>query len=300
MIKISIIIPTFNRKNHLERILLDLRSRTTKSLALSTTVIDDGSNDGTKVLLKKCFPEVNVIEGNGNWWYTKCMNEGFKAVEKYYPDYFLTLNDDIKLADNYFEKLEDIISIIDNNTIVNSISLTSTKPHQIVFCGVKKYIRWRGKSVRYFPPFKEIPLDELTGMYSTWIISGRGILIPIKILQELNYFDEKFPQYGSDDDFGLRAIENGYKVFVSRDLKIFEDTKLTSKGIAFNNDGFVVFIKSFFNKYSVNSLSKLIRFTIKHGYPVLLPLNIIIGILGTSYAYYFKYNKFKMTNNGQS
>ena len=136
-------------------------------------------------------------------------------------------------------------------------------------------------------------MDKLTGLYPTWIISGRGILIPFQILQKLNYFDEKFPQYGSDDDFGLRAIEAGYKLMISRDLKLFEDTKLTSKGIAYNNDGIWTFITSFFNKYSINSIQKKIRFSIKHGYPILLPINIIISIIGTSYAYFIKYREYK-------
>jgi len=298
MFKILLIIPTHNRKSNLSVLLNNiLRHNLTKKIMLNIIIVVAHSTDGTIEMLANSYPDIKVILGNENWWYTKCMNEGFKAAEIFNPDYVLTLNDDVILADNYFIKLFELIKSIDDKTIVSSISLTSTKPHKVVTGGVKKYIRWRAKSIRYFPPFAEVPLDQLTGLYPTWIISGRGILIPYNILKELNYFDEKFPQYGSDDDFGLRAIKAGYKVLISRDLKIFENTRLTSKGAAFNKDGTITFIKSFFNKYSVNSLQKTIRYTIKHGYAVLLPLNILITIIGTSYAYFFKYRKYKATQN---
>lgn len=297
MIKIFIIIPSFNRKEYLKKLLLQLITQeSNKHVYFNIIVVNDSSTDGTSEMLREEFSQVITVLGNGNWWYTKCMNEGFKAAEKYNPDFVLTLNDDVILANDYFEKLAEILSCIDNNTIVNSISLTSTKPHRIVFGGVKKYIRWRGKCIKYFQPFAELPLGSLSGLYPTWIISGRGILIPYKILKELNYFDEKFQQYDSDDDFGLRAIKAGYKVLISRDLKIFENTKLTSKGVAFNQDGAITFLKSFFNKHSINSLQNKIRFGTKHGYPILLPIWIAIFILGTTYAYFFKYRKFKATN----
>lgn len=298
MIEVAVIIPTHNRKLFLEKLLLQLINSANVEISQKLIVVVAGSTDGSIETLKSDFPAVKIIEGNDNWWYTKCMNEGFKAAEEYNPDFILTLNDDVVLADDYFEKLSDVIKTIDNYTIVNSISLTADKPHRIVNGGVKKYIRWRGKSIRYFKPFAEVPLDQLTGLYPTWIISGRGILIPYKILKALNYFDEKFPQYGSDDDFGLRAIKAGYKVLISRDLKIYENTKLTSKGAAFNKDGTITFIKSFFNKHSVNSLQKTIRYTLKHGYSILLPVNILITIVGTSYAYFFKYRKYKEMVNG--
>jgi len=297
MIEIAVIIPTHNRKLFLEKLLLQLINNAIAEISQKLIVVVSGSTDGTIEMLKSDFLDVKIIVGNDNWWYTKCMNEGFRFAEKQNPDFVLTLNDDIILSDDYFSQLQSLISKTDKTTIINSISLTAEKPHRVVNGGVKKYIRWRGKSIRYFRPFQEMPLAQLSGLYPTWIISGRGILIPYNILKELNYFDEKFPQYGSDDDFGLRAIKAGYKVLISRDLKIFENTRLTSKGAAFNKDGTITFIKSFFNKYSVNSLQKTIRYTIKHGYAVLLPLNILITIIGTSYAYFFKYRKYKATQN---
>lgn len=298
MLKVFVVLPTYNRKTELEKLLNQFKFSFKQNIEYDVIVVVAGSTDGTIEMLKSDFPDVKIIEGNDNWWYTKCMNEGFRFAEKQNPDFVLTLNDDVILADDYFIELNKAISQIDNKTIVSSISLTAEKPHRVVNGGVKRYIRWRGKSIRYFLPFQEVPLDQLSGLYPTWIISGRGILMPYNILKELNYFDEKFPQYGSDDDFGLRAIKAGYKVLISRDLKIFENTRLTSKGAAFNKDGTITFIKSFFNKYSVNSLQKTIRYTLKHGYPILLPLNILITIIGTSYAYFFKYRKYKRMVNG--
>ena len=69
----------------------------------------------------------------------------------------------------------------------------------------------------------------------------------MQIIRELKYFDEKnFPQYGSDDDFCLRALEKGYPVYISWDAKVFRSMNTTSTGVAFKKASLLIFLKSFF------------------------------------------------------
>jgi GT2 family glycosyltransferase len=287
--RIAIIITTFNRKELLRIILSQLLLQIGENDRI--IVIDDGSSDGTNEMLNKEFPTISIVTGTGKWWYTRSVNEGFKFASRFQPDYFLTFNDDVEIYYNYIEKIKEAAAIAGKNCIINSVAINKDCPPKITFSGVKKFIRWNGRYVRYMHPFTEVNLKNLTGIYSTEIVSGRGLLIPSNIVTELNFFDERFPQYGSDDDFGLRALKKGYKMFICYDSRIIENTKTTSAVIAYNKSTIPSFLKSFFDKYSINSIRKTILYSWKHGYKIMLPVSILIFFLGTFYAHFFKYKK---------
>lgn len=121
-----------------------------------------------------------------------------------------------------------------------------------------------------------------------------GTLLRSSIIRSLNLLDEQaYPQYGSDDDLALRAWKQGYKVYVSYDCKVFDRTGDTSKGTAFRKDSFLTFFKSFFTWNSVNYIPKELSFFYRHGIKLLMPFYLLKFILGTNYAYFIKYRKFK-------
>ncbi|NIT60625.1 MAG: glycosyltransferase, partial [Aliifodinibius sp.] len=59
MLNISIIIPTFNRKNLLERALTSVTTQTRPTEEI--IVVDDGSEDETESLVRKQFPDVRYF-----------------------------------------------------------------------------------------------------------------------------------------------------------------------------------------------------------------------------------------------
>jgi GT2 family glycosyltransferase len=105
--------------------------------------------------------------------------------------------------------------------------------------------------------------------------------------------EHTYPQYGSDDDLALRAWEKGYPVYICYSCKVFDRTTDTSKGTAFRQDSVLTFLKSFFIWNSVNYIPKEISFFYRHGIKLLMPFYLVKFILGTNYAYFFKYRKFK-------
>lgn len=69
MIKISVTIPTFNRKDYLKILLFQLENQKLNvNINLNIIVVNDGSTDGTSEMLTKELPHVTMILGNGNWW----------------------------------------------------------------------------------------------------------------------------------------------------------------------------------------------------------------------------------------
>ncbi|MBN2520482.1 MAG: glycosyltransferase family 2 protein [Bacteroidales bacterium] len=289
---IAVVIPTFNRCLSLKEVLICLNQQKLSDLFI-TVVVVDGSSDGTLEMIKDSFPNVHVVIGDGTWYYTKSINEGIKYALNFNPSFILTLNDDIIFGDIYISTLLKAAYKQGHNSMIHSISITNNDPAMVKWAGVKNYIKWRMKSLHYIKPFTLYSEESLTGIKPTMLISGRGLLLPISAISKLGLFDELFPQYGSDEDYGLRAIKNGFSLFISWDAKVFENIKSTSKGAAFNEGSVYTFIKSFFNPYTVNYYMKFIRFYYRHGIKVLLPFLFVYYLFATTWAFFLKYKKVK-------
>ena len=218
------------------------------------------------------------------------MNEGFKKSIEFGYEYVLILNDDIEIQPDYLKTLLNDYSTLPSNSILGSASISINKPHQIESAGTKQFIKWRLKFVPYFKGFK-LMNENFRGIHKSWTLSGRGTLIPVSIFNQIGLYDEKLVQYGSDDEFCIRANLNNIPVYISWNALIYNNTQLTSKGSAFKKEGLLTLLKSFYNKYSVNSLYKHVYLYNKYGYKLLLPLYLLIVISGTIKAYYFNYRK---------
>lgn len=279
---LTIVIPTFNRKDLLRNLLSQLISlaRLVNCFHVEIVVVVDGSTDGTIDMLKNEFPYVHIVCGDGNWWYTKCMNEGFKyAIKNSHPDFILSLNDDIELPDNYLLSIYNAYEKLDKESIIGSISLTYELPHRVTFSGIKKINKVFLNLSRYHDNFQEVDVNSLSGTYPSEVLPGRGMFIPIAIAKKLNFLDETFPQYHSDFDFCLRAREQGIKIYVSWNSVIYSHHKSTSSSTSYLGGGMQSLIKSYFNKYSRRYLKSEIIFYLRHGIPILLPIFLASSLL---------------------
>jgi GT2 family glycosyltransferase len=224
------------------------------------------------------FPDVHVVKGNGSWWYTKSMNKGFRQVEKLDVDYILTMNDDCHIEDGFIKTLVNASKMAGADSIVGSISFTLERPHRLFFSGTKR-INWRFYNSEPYHKFLA-PCDpeKLYGLHPTVDLPGRGMFMPVYTLRKLNYFDEAFPQYGSDTDFCLRALQQNINVYVSWDSRIFMKAERTGSGSAFVSQPFRAFLKSFLDKYSRTYVKKEMLMLWRHGSRLFLPLALTICI----------------------
>ncbi|MBW1897087.1 MAG: glycosyltransferase family 2 protein, partial [Deltaproteobacteria bacterium] len=250
-------------------------------------VVVDGSTDGTLEMLGGRFPGVRVVRGDGDWWYTRSMNEGFMHVEKLSVDHVLAMNDDCQIQDTYIETLVEAVEKAGKNSVVGSLCLTVGKPHRVFFSGIKR-INWALYSSDVYHRFlSPCDPDRLSGLHPSVVLPGRGMLIPMKILKRLDYFDETFPQYGSDDDFCLRCLEKNVGVYVSWDSRVYNEPQRTGSGSAFVKQPFFVFLKGFFYKYSRTYIKKEMVRLWRHGDKVFFPVAFTILIRKRFTDYFF-------------
>ncbi|UCH97479.1 MAG: glycosyltransferase family 2 protein [Candidatus Aminicenantes bacterium] len=284
---ITVVIPTYNRKNYLRKLLVQLKNQVLKNAATAIVVVVDGSTDGTLEMLDTEFPEVHVVKGNGNWWWTKSINQGCQWALKNRTDAVLLMNDDTEIDNNYIESLLEK-SRQQPDAIIGSLNLTRNKPYRVYFSGIKKIAWWRAKLVRYHPIFA--PYDEqMKGLYPSVALLGRGMFIPVSVFEKIGLFDERaLPQYKADFDFVLTAHENQVKTFISWDSIVYSHLELTGKGATYTRQSFFAFLKSFFQENSWTNLAHSFRYYKKHCPLLVLPLAFFIDKLRLIYSFWQK------------
>ena len=287
MTLIGIVIATHNRRELLKNLLISVsKQKLSDSIQTKVSVVDDGSTDDTGSMLINEFEHVEIINGSGNWWWTKCMNEGFKAALADEVDYILILNDDNLIQENYLSTLLSDKLQLEESSIIGSLSVSLEHEGVIDSGGVKNFNKWNFKIDNYFK-FGERLNQGIKGVKQSCILSGRGTLIPEVVFRKIGLYDEKLIQYGSDDDFILRARKAGFPVYISFNAIVYNHSSLTSIGRGFNNETLYDLTKSIFNKQSSNSICKHAYMYFKHGYKIFTPLYALITTAAT-YRNYFK------------
>ena len=264
-IRIGAIIPTFNRATSLKKILGCLQQQVFRQqpVDLLPVVVVDGSTDGTLEMLAQEFPAAAIVHGDGNYWYTRSINEGIKAARQLGCNFILTLNDDITFPPDYVDTLVSDYFASGPGSVIGSVSLSAGEPCLITFSGVSR-VNLVLKEFNYIPKFSPVKEATLSGLKPSAVLSGRGILYPAEIFDRFGLYDEKLVQYGSETDFTYTASRNGVPVMISYNARVYENIKLTSAGAVFNNPSVNALVKSFKNKYSINSIQKIRHYSIKH------------------------------------
>jgi GT2 family glycosyltransferase len=266
MNKIGIVIPVFNRLSYTQDCLKMFDEQKNSHFFLKneihTILIDDGSTDGTSEWVTSNFPNVIVLKGDGNLWFSGAVNMGTKySFEKYNSDYILLWETDIFPVDNYFDHLQSVMENAGTDVIIASKIMVRNRPDVIfglggffdVKTGNKGLI---GASEKDGPEYNKVTEAD-------WFL-GQGVLFHKSAFDIVGYLDEKdFPQYHADIDYGLRAKYKGIKTMVYPELKVWNDTETT--GISHVKDKTVsLFFRSLFSIRSNYNIIKDIRFYNRH------------------------------------
>jgi len=233
MKKVAILIPVFNNLEYtkkciqrLDELIFHNDFSYTEFLVI---VIDDGSTDGTTDWLTAHHPEVIVIRGDGNLWWSGGINMGAKyAMDKLQVDFILLWNNDILPADNYFTELDKLVKDLDERTIAGSKIFYLGRKDLIWSCGGVFNPK---TGLKYMVGYNLPDSDEFNRVMDVDWLPGMGTLVPVNIIRNIGYWDaEVFPQYHGDSDFTFRAATAGYQINVYPRLLLWNDK--SSSGLA--------------------------------------------------------------------
>jgi GT2 family glycosyltransferase len=212
--KICVVIPVHNRKEFTRDCLNSLYEQTIPVGLI--IVVDDGSTDGTAEMIRSEFPEVAILSGDGNLFWTAAINLGIVYALNKDADYILTMNNDTVASPDFVEKM---------------VEAASTKPHAILGAfdrDIKtkrpyyggEIINWQKGSSEFL--LNILPPEKQNGLHEVSLYPGRGLLIPRIVFDTIGLFaEDKLPHYMADYDFTLQARKSGFEVFCNYDAVVY-------------------------------------------------------------------------------
>ncbi len=229
--KFAILIPVFNRLEYTKKALeqLDHLPAQEFKAEFSVVVIDDGSSDGTEEWIRTRYPEVTLLKGTGNLWWSGSINLGARyAIEELNCDYLILWNNDIRFEPDYFQELVRLIAESGNDIILGS-KVYVAEDEELVW-SMGGYFRPRSGKYDMYGYFEK-DREEYEQVREVDWLTGMGTIIPVTVVNQIGYWDERnFPQYHGDCDFTYRAKLAGFKNQVYPTLKIYNYVRNSGVG----------------------------------------------------------------------
>ncbi|HEX8506767.1 MAG TPA: glycosyltransferase family 2 protein [Hymenobacter sp.] len=201
-----IIIPVFNRWQYTRACLESLRRQTSQDFRI--VVVDDGSTDETAAALARDFPEVEVVTGDGNLFWTAGVNAGIRRALALGATRVMTLNNDVVTAPDFVAQM--LAAAARHPTAVLGALEFDAHTGAAVYGGERLDFRTNTRH----DLLAEVLPSQRTGLHAVTYLPGRGLLIPKAVIDTIGLFDEKrLPHYLADFDYTSVARRAGFPVY---------------------------------------------------------------------------------------
>ncbi len=216
MKRVEIVAPVHNRREITLQCLRSLSRIATRGIDVHIVIVDDGSADGTGEAIRKEFPKVEIVKGDGSLWFTEGTNVGVRTALKHNPDFVLMMNDD-QVFDSQF--LQYMVETAEKypRSIIGSLLLLWDTPHKLfqtsprweTFSGGWRH--WHHQTVWTIPE----------KAWEVGVIAGNCLLIPVQAIKELGLMNSKrYPNFG-DAEYTPRLRKNGWKLLIEPRARVF-------------------------------------------------------------------------------
>lgn len=196
--EVTAVIPVWNRRELLERLLEKLRAQT-HPLA-EVLVVDNGSADGSAEFAES--RGARVIRMGSNTGFSRAVNRG---IDECRTEWLAIVNNDVEPAPDWLQRLVEATAGSGAWYATGKI-LSASHPQEIdgtydVLC--RGACAWRAGHGRDDGP-------EFSRSRDIWFAPATAALFRTALFRQLGGFDELFESYLEDVDFGLRCALAGY------------------------------------------------------------------------------------------
>lgn len=195
--KIAVLMTVHNRCSITLKCLKCLYDNDSKK-GLDIFLTDDGSTDGTSESVHKSYPDVHLIQGDGNLFWNRGMIKAWKEAIQINPDFYLWLNDDTMLFPTAICEILKTYNCVENMSIISGIVVSSDL-----------------KRVSYGGWINNKLVDMIGHVQQVQAINGNFVLIPQIVYNRIGMLDPFFHHSFGDWEYGNRAIKNGIKLYVT-------------------------------------------------------------------------------------
>jgi GT2 family glycosyltransferase len=192
----GVYIPNFNGGEHLARALESLRAQ---SVEVDVVVIDNGSSDGSDLMVAKRFPEVKLLRMKENLGFGMALN---RAVAARPTDAIVLLNNDAAAEPRFVEALLDGLGTgVDS---VAGVMLQERDPGLIDSAGVVA-----DRTLMGFDYLNGEPIAAAADAAAPLGPTGGAALYRRAAFEAVGGFDERIFLYYEDLDLALRLAARG-------------------------------------------------------------------------------------------
>ena len=210
MKKVAVVILNWNGKKFLHDLLPTLIQHTPADVDI--VVGDNASTDGSVEFLQQQFPQIQIIENDKNYGFAEGYNKVLSQVD---TDYYVLLNSDVEVTDNWIEPIINMMEADKNIAICQPKLLSFYNRDTFEYAGGAG-----GYIDKYGYPFCRgrmfTTLEKDNGQYNDtceifWA-TGAAMFVKANIWKQLRGLDGDFFAHMEEIDFCWRAKNAGYKV----------------------------------------------------------------------------------------
>lgn len=248
-----------NSIEHTKKFIKCIKHSTFKNV--KTIILDDGSTDGSFDYISRYNPDILVIKGSGNNWWTEglniCIRKALSLASN--EDYILTINNDCVFDKYYIKKMFEKIQSLKNKAVLSSFECDSITKREVTGY---LYNNWQeGKISNNIRP---------RGCKEVDIVYTKGTIFSVKCIKNIGLLDTKnFPHYASDLEYAARLKRHGYSLYIDSACRVFCDQQRTGINFSSGQQTYKDIIKLMFDKKSsINVIDhfNIIRFIVPNEY----------------------------------
>lgn len=213
---VSIVIPTYNRREMAKRLIESILSGTYKNIEI--IVIDDASKDLTSDFLKsklKNKKNIFIYRNKKNLFAAGSRNEGFKKI---HGQYVFFVDDDNVLDSRAIKELVDVFQKDDLVGEVGPVNYSMLHKKKILWSSTKRNMfTTKTNQSRTNSEFKNKDSWETDDIPNAYMVRA-DIVKKNKI-----FFNDKYGIMYEESDYAYKIKKAGYKIKVSKKAKIYHD-----------------------------------------------------------------------------
>ncbi len=208
-IDVSIVIVNYNTKDLLSNCLDSIRAETT-DLIYEVIVVDNASTDGSRMHIKKHYPEVALIESDENLGFGRANNLGAARAN---GQYIFFLNSDTRLLNNALKQLLDYARAHDGERlgVIGALLLKPSLENANsfgTFPRLRDMLSYRWRMV-FFLRDAMRDLNESIS-FDVDFVTGADMFMRRDVFVRAGGFDPRFFMYYEETDLQKRLHELGF------------------------------------------------------------------------------------------
>jgi GT2 family glycosyltransferase len=218
MVKVSVAIPTYNRKEKLRRLLNSLKESTFKDFEV--IVVDDASTDGTEVMVKNEFPYVKYIKHEKPTLVAKSRNDAIEASE---GDYIFFVDDDNVVERDTIEKLLNYIEKHEEIGTIAPVTCYYSSPDKVMYAGgvFSKFMR------RTISLYSGFPCKSLEGKVIEVDVFANSYMFRKEAIKKAGLIPwRRIPWNGEDGYLQYKIKKLGYKNVTLGSARVYHDVSI--------------------------------------------------------------------------